>query len=57
MPQAAAGKNLHVNQLNLSQGGTIVMVVDHVHWGAPTKGSSGLIDTQGTTKITKKQSR
>ena len=24
-----------------------VMVVDHVHWGAPTKGSSGLVDTQG----------
>ena len=25
------------------------MVVDHVHWGAPTKGSSGLVNTQGTT--------
>ena len=24
-----------------------VMVVDHVYWGVPTKGSSGLVDTQG----------
>ena len=29
-----------------------VMVVDHVHWGAPTKGSSGLVNTQGGLEIT-----
>ena len=29
-----------------------VMVVDHVHWGLPTKGSSGLVDTQGRLEIT-----
>ena len=34
-------------QRRLIYGMEDVMVLDHVHWGAPTKGSSGLVDTQG----------